>query len=259
MEKSMLFGYNITREVGSVPRTDHVVFGPRDYYVWFRKDYERIERLKREGKQNEVKKEKRLLQEKQAEMTKENVPRYMEYVFTHRCVYTIQGLSETLDLQPQYIQRMLIKEMESLYITNPCKADIRSQVDGFKKELDNSDQENRKKQIEENPILYYLLSQMDLSKRVWFTEKSVIEMIQKTFFREDELGNRFELKDNDVKRILKGDAKSPRRLKAAWGVRHDIQFYRKLESLRYHKYTIPTPEKESGGKRHGIARYYIFQ
>nr|UVN08373.1 MAG: hypothetical protein [Bacteriophage sp.] len=173
---------------------------------------------------------------------------YISEIYANKYHYTLERISKILDFTEQYIQVNFMDSLDTLYIDKFNKFNIRdilrdSKVDAY---LIPSEYQKEVKD------LYFRRN--ILRKRVLISEKSVLELILKTFKREvkdPKLGTILvDLDKTDLDLILEYRLMSTKSAKEHFNLKYDTQLYRQLAGTRHIKYIIPDPSRKNNTARY---------
>ncbi|UVX70664.1 MAG: hypothetical protein [Bacteriophage sp.] len=176
---------------------------------------------------------------------------YISEIYDNKYHFTIQMISEILDFKEQYIQINFIDSLDTLYIDKYNKFNIRGILKDFKS-ADYLIPKEYREAVEDLSFRRNILN-----KRVLIRQKSVLELILKTFKKEvidpEHGAILVDIDENDLRLILKHKLKSTRSAKELLGCNYDTQLYRKLATTRHIKYIVP----DQSGKNN-TARYLFY-
>ena len=170
-------------------------------------------------------------------------------IVNNRYTYTITSLAELLDLREPYIQKHLLHNLDTLYLTSTNKKFIRIL---YKQYLYNIVDENMCDSIYDLLEMFLRIHNIDvLQKRVLIKEQSVDELIM--MFKKDKGNNNLvDLDEQDLYLIRKHGVYSTVTLKEKFGFKYDTQLYRYLKNKPHIKYVL-----ENYSDRPNLARYLI--
>lgn len=172
---------------------------------------------------------------------------YIETIVAGKYYTTISKIAKTLDMKEQYIQYNYMQDLDTLYIDNGNKMQVKLILKDYR--------DGCLFDTGLNEIIVELQERKDiLRKRVLISDKSFEQLILKTFKKEIKLPTGETITEpidqQDLELILKHGLYSQRRAKQLLDCDHDMQLYRRLTAKNYRKYIIEEPSK-----KYNTARY----
>lgn len=173
---------------------------------------------------------------------------YITEIYNNKYHFTIEMISNILDLKEQYIQVNFMDSLDTLYIDKFNKFNIRGILKDFKSAPFMIPEEQREA-VED---LY--TRRNILNKRVLISQKSALELILNTFKKEvidpEKGAILVNIDKTDLQLIMKHRLMSTRSAKEHFGFKHDTQLYRQLAKTRHIKYIIQDPSNKNNTARY---------
>lgn len=195
----------------------------------------------------------------------ETTVEYLELMVNEGYTYTIEDLSEMLDMTEQYIQVNFIDRLDTLYIDKENKLKIRCLIKLYQEFGDIYVPNNKTREL----IIRVLDYKDKLKKKVLISQLSIQQLLMDIFKKEVEIVNEEEisfcknknlkkqlvsLTEDDIDIIFNSDLqlRSTKKLKEYLGFKYDAQLYRELKWRRYIKFVC-----EDNSKKHNRVRYLV--
>lgn len=160
----------------------------------------------------------------------ESTCEYIREMEKEKYIFTIDDIESILDVKKQYVQRKLIPNMDTLFITQPVKEFIKFCVhDRFvldfyvhyvKTTFNHKGRLHKEFQL--------------LGKALLISEASLVKQIKSKVLRvatSGDLNLFIPPTDKEVKLILEGNLYSVNTLREEFNLKHDTQIYRKISSM----------------------------
>lgn len=198
----------------------------------------------------------------------ETAKEYLELIANEGYRYTIEDLSEMLDMTEQYIQINFIDRLDTLYIDKENKLKIRGLISLYQQAGDIYIRDDEIKELIINMIGY----KDKLKKKILINQVSINQLLMDIFKKEvEEMDSDYgyllfrdrnkntdkklvPLSEEDIDMIFDSELKlrSTKSLKEYFGVKYDAQLYRELKWRRYIKFVC-----EDKSKKHNRVRYIV--
>lgn len=196
----------------------------------------------------------------------ETATEYLELIVNEGYTYTIEDLSEMLDMTEQYIQINFINRLDTLYIDKESKLKIRDLIKLYQDFDDIYIQNDKTKEL----IIRVLDYKDKFKKKVLISQLSIHQLLMDIFKKEVEIVDNEEdifffrnrnpekqlvpLTEKDIDIIFNSELqlRSTKKLKEYLGIKYDAQLYRELKWRRYIKFVC-----EDNSKKHNRVRYIV--